>query len=74
MHVGRGQLQVAQARHLEFTEVAMLRPQEFCSRGVGARWIVVVGAEIDFVKDAAGKVTELILHQGGRDIRAPKVP
>ena len=25
-------------------------------------------AEIEFVKDAAGKVNALILHQGGRDI------
>lgn len=29
-------------------------------------------AEIEFAKDEQGKVTALILHQGGRDMRAPK--
>jgi CubicO group peptidase (beta-lactamase class C family) len=29
-------------------------------------------AEIEFVKDDQGKVTSLILHQGGHDIKAPK--
>ena len=29
-------------------------------------------AEIEFVKDADGKVNALILHQGGRDMRAAK--
>jgi CubicO group peptidase (beta-lactamase class C family) len=29
--------------------------------------------QIKFVKDAQGKVTGLVLHQGGREIRAPKV-
>ncbi len=33
----------------------------------------VVDAKITFVKDAAGKVTSLILHQGGRDLQAKKV-
>ncbi|HKD62011.1 MAG TPA: serine hydrolase [Terracidiphilus sp.] len=32
----------------------------------------VVAAEIEFVKDPQGKVTHLILHQGGRDMNAPK--
>jgi CubicO group peptidase (beta-lactamase class C family) len=30
----------------------------------------VVNAELEFVKDASGKVTDLILHQGGRDMKA----
>ncbi len=33
----------------------------------------VVDAQITFVKDATGKVTHLILHQGGRDQQAKKV-
>jgi len=33
---------------------------------------VVVDAKIEFVKDAQGKVTSLILHQGGRDMKAPR--
>jgi len=32
----------------------------------------VVPAEIEFVRDAQGKVTGLVLHQGGRDMKAPK--
>ncbi|HEY2396585.1 MAG TPA: serine hydrolase [Rudaea sp.] len=33
----------------------------------------VVDAQIDFVRDDKGKVTQLILHQGGRDLAAPKL-
>lgn len=33
----------------------------------------VVDAQITFVKDAAGKVVALILHQNGRDQRAQKI-
>jgi len=33
----------------------------------------VADAQITFVKDASGKVTHLILHQGGRDQRAERV-
>jgi CubicO group peptidase (beta-lactamase class C family) len=33
----------------------------------------VVDAQITFVKDAQGQVTRLILHQGGRDLPAPKI-
>ncbi|MBC7900121.1 MAG: serine hydrolase [Saprospiraceae bacterium] len=36
--------------------------------------IAIVGAEIDFIKDTAGKVTSLILHQGGRDTPANRLP
>ncbi|HVN06824.1 MAG TPA: serine hydrolase, partial [Bryobacteraceae bacterium] len=32
----------------------------------------VVDAEIEFEKDAKGAVTDLILHQGGRDQKAPR--
>jgi CubicO group peptidase (beta-lactamase class C family) len=35
-------------------------------------FLTVVAAEIEFVRDAGGKVTHLILHQGGRDMNAPK--
>ena len=33
---------------------------------------IVIPAEIEFIKDDQGKVTFLILHQGGRDMKAPK--
>ena len=33
---------------------------------------LVVPAEIEFVKDDQGKVTSLVLHQGGHDMKAPK--
>jgi len=32
----------------------------------------VVDAQIDFVRDDKGKVSQLILHQGGRDLPAPR--
>jgi CubicO group peptidase (beta-lactamase class C family) len=33
---------------------------------------LVIPAEIEFVKDDQGKVTSLVLHQGGRDMKAPR--
>ncbi|HKR60811.1 MAG TPA: hypothetical protein VJS64_13905, partial [Pyrinomonadaceae bacterium] len=33
----------------------------------------VVNAKVSFVKDAAGAVTGLIIHQGGRDVPGKKV-
>jgi len=33
---------------------------------------IVIDAEIDFVKDANGKVTQLVLHQNGHDMPAPR--
>ena len=36
-------------------------------------FLKVVDAQITFVKDAQGKVTQLILHQGGRDMPAKKI-
>jgi hypothetical protein len=32
-----------------------------------------VDAQVDFVKDASGRVTGLVLHQGGMDLPAKKV-
>lgn len=37
-------------------------------------FLTVVDAQITFTRDAAGAVDALILHQGGRDSRAPKKP
>jgi D-alanyl-D-alanine carboxypeptidase len=37
-------------------------------------FLKVVDAQITFVKDDRGTVTHLILHQGGRDQKAPKTP
>jgi D-alanyl-D-alanine carboxypeptidase len=36
-------------------------------------FLKVVDAQITFVKDASGAVTQLILHQGGRDMTAKKI-
>jgi D-alanyl-D-alanine-carboxypeptidase/D-alanyl-D-alanine-endopeptidase len=36
-------------------------------------FLVEADAQISFVKDAAGKVTHLILHQAGQDIRGDKI-
>jgi len=36
-------------------------------------FLKVVDAQIEFVKDSSGKVTDLVLHQGGRDQKAPRV-
>jgi hypothetical protein len=36
-------------------------------------FLKVVDAQIEFEKDASGAVTDLILHQGGRDQKAPRV-
>ena len=37
-------------------------------------FLKVVDAQITFVKDERGVVTHLILHQGGKDQKAPKTP
>jgi len=34
----------------------------------------VVDAQISFVRDSTGKVSSLVLHQGGRDLPAPRRP
>jgi D-alanyl-D-alanine carboxypeptidase len=36
-------------------------------------FLKVVDAQVDFVMDAAGRVTGLVLHQGGQDLPAKKV-
>ncbi len=35
-------------------------------------FLKVVDAQIEFVKNDKGEVTQLILHQGGRDIKGVK--
>ena len=37
-------------------------------------FLKVVDAQITFVKDDSGTVTHLILHQGGRDQKATRMP
>lgn len=37
-------------------------------------FLKVVEAKITFVKDSAGSVNEIILHQGGRDMPAKRIP
>lgn len=36
-------------------------------------FLKAVDAQVTFVKDGSGRVTQLILHQGGRDLPAPKI-
>jgi len=36
-------------------------------------FLKVVDAQVDFVKDASGRVTGLLLHQGGQDLPARKI-
>jgi len=33
----------------------------------------LVGAELEFKRDAAGKVTHLVLHQGGRQMEGKRI-
>ncbi len=35
-------------------------------------FVRIVDAQIDFVRDSTGEVTHLVLHQGGRDVTAPR--
>jgi hypothetical protein len=35
-------------------------------------FLKVVDAQVDFVKNDKGEVTGLVLHQGGRDMKAAK--
>jgi CubicO group peptidase (beta-lactamase class C family) len=37
-------------------------------------FLKVVDARISFVRDSTGRVTSLVLHQGGRDMAAPRQP
>jgi len=36
-------------------------------------FLKAVDAQVTFVKDAGGRITQLILHQNGRDLPAPKI-
>jgi len=46
---------------------------EIFASGPAEFFLKVVDAQISFVKDASGVVTQLILHQGGRDMPGKKV-
>jgi hypothetical protein len=35
-------------------------------------FLKIVDAQVEFVKPASGPVTELLLHQGGRDMKATR--
>jgi hypothetical protein len=56
---------MAQATGQPKFEIFAAAPAEF--------FLKVVDAQITFVKDASGAVTQLILHQGGRDVPGKKV-
>jgi len=40
----------------------------------GKFFLKAVDAQVDFVKDATGAVTHLVLHQGGRDTKGVRKP
>jgi hypothetical protein len=40
----------------------------------GKFYLRAVDAQIDFVADATGAVTHLVLHQGGRDTEGKRLP
>ena len=42
-------------------------------KSAGQFFSKLVNAQFDFQADAEGKVTALVLHQGGRDLRAPRI-
>lgn len=46
---------------------------EIFATGPGEFFLKVVEAQLSFQRDAAGTVTGLVLHQGGRDMPAPKI-
>ena len=56
---------MTQATGQQKVEIFPSSPTEF--------FLKVVDAQITFVKDASGAVTQLVLHQGGRDIPGKKV-
>ena len=60
-----GERLMAQATGQARLEIFPKSPTEFFYK--------VVDAQITFVKDPAGQVTGLILHQGGRDMPAPRI-
>jgi serine-type D-Ala-D-Ala carboxypeptidase/endopeptidase len=47
---------------------------ELFPEGEKGYFLKVVDAQITFVTDAQGKATELVLHQGGRDLHGKRVP
>jgi CubicO group peptidase (beta-lactamase class C family) len=56
---------MTQATGQQKVEIFPSSPTEFFVKAVNAR--------ITFVKDASGAITQLVLHQGGRDIPAKKI-
>jgi hypothetical protein len=56
---------MTQATGQQKVEIFPLSPTEF--------FLKVVNARITFVKDASGAITQLVLHQGGRDMPAKKI-
>ncbi|MEO8662485.1 MAG: DUF3471 domain-containing protein [Bryobacteraceae bacterium] len=54
----------AQATAQPRFEIFAEKPDEF--------FLKVVDAQINFIRDATGAVTHLVLHQNGRDQKAPK--
>jgi len=56
---------MTQATGQQKVEIFPSSPTEF--------FLKVVNARITFVKDASGAITQLVLHQGGRDMPAKKI-
>jgi hypothetical protein len=60
-----GERLMTQATGQSKVEIFPSSPTEF--------FLKVVDGQITFVKDASGYVTQLVLHQGGRDVPAKKI-
>jgi uncharacterized protein (TIGR03435 family) len=56
-----------------FTQLPGQPPVEVFSEGHGNFFANVVNAQISFESDARGQVSELVLHQNGRDVSAPRL-
>jgi len=55
-----------------FSQATGQEEVEIFARSETEYFLRVVDAQLTFVRDQAGKITSLVLHQGGREIPAPK--
>lgn len=56
-----------------FSQATGQEEVEIFARSETEYFLRVVDAQLTFVRDQAGEITSLILHQGGRDMPAPKI-
>jgi len=56
-----------------FSQATGQEEVEIFARSEAEYFLKLVDAQLTFVKDQAGKITSLVLRQGGREIPAPKI-